>query len=205
MRTSLAFVAFVAGVSFSLPSQAATVGSIEGEVLVNRGDGYRPVKGTLNNVSAGTQLMVRPGGSALIRYSDSCAVRVPAGVWAVDDAPPCADGPDVIKFTGWEDQQVIWTTVVKKQVAETASMSVRVTEPGQEVRQPFTTVIRPATVNEQSAPASEGHGSPPKETSPPAEGHQTHHYLIMGGLVAAGAAGAAVLLSQGGDDDPASP
>jgi hypothetical protein len=233
MRTASVCVALVAGVVFAEGVGAATVGSIQGDVLVNRGDGYRSVKGTLPNVPAGTQLMVRPGGSAVITYSGSCAVRIAPGVWSVNDQAPCADGRDFIDFTGRADRPVLDTKpapVAKPApVTETASINPPVSEtvsgprpeptvetrvatqaPSEGIGQPYSTVYR--TTAGDAPPEGEAYRPPPPEEdlppdTPPEEqsGYQTHHYLIMGGLVAAGIGGAAVLLSQGGDDDPASP
>jgi hypothetical protein len=233
MRTASVCVALVAGVVLAEGAGAATVGSVEGEVLINRGDGYRSVKGTLSDVPAGTRLMVRPGGSAIITYSGNCAVRIAAGVWSVNEQPPCVDGRDFIDFTGRADRPVLdtgrapvtETASIDKAVAEPASVSDRKPEPGPETRpearvatggpsegigQPYSTIYR-TTAGEAPPPGEEYRPPPPPESGPPPDtppeeqsGYQTHHYLIMGGLVAAGVAGAAVLISQGGDD-PASP
>ena len=230
MRTASVCVALVAGVVFADGVGAAAVGSIEGDVLVNRGDGYRSVKGTLPNLPAGTQLMVRPGGSAVITYSGSCAVRIAAGVWSVNEQAPCADGRDFIDFTGRADRPVLdtrpapvtETASINPPVSETASVSgprpepvvekrVATQAPSEGIGQPYSTVYR-TTAGEAPPPEGEAYRPPPPPESglppdtPPEEqsGYQTHHYLIMGGLVAAGIGGAAILLSQG-DDDPASP
>ena len=123
MRTAVVCVALVAGVVFAEGAGAATVGTIEGDVLVNRGDGYRSAKGTIPNVPAGTQLMVRPGGSAIITYSGTCAVRIAAGVWSVNEQAPCADGRDFIDFTGRADRPVLNTRPAPPPVTETASIN----------------------------------------------------------------------------------
>ena len=228
MRTAVVCVALVAGVVFAEGVGAATVGSIEGDVLINRGDGYRSVKGTLPNVPAGTQLMVRPGGSAVITYSGTCAVRIAAGVWSVNEQTPCADGRDFIDFTGRADRPVLDAGAAP--VTETASINNTVAEsasgpkpapspetrgatqvPSEETGQPYSTVYR-TTAGDAPPPEGEAYRPPPPpESAPPPDtppeeqsGYQSHHYLIMGGLVAAGVGGAALLLSQGGDD-PASP
>ena len=227
-------VALVAGVVFAEGVGAATVGSIEGDVLVNRGDGYRSAKGTIPNVPAGTQLMVRPGGSAVITYSGTCAVRIATGVWSVNEQAPCADGRDFIDFTGRADRPVLNTRPAPPPVTETASINPPAPEtasvsgpetqprpetrvappvPSEGIGQPYSTVYRTTAGETPPPPEGEGYRPPPPPESdlppdtPPEEqsGYQTHHYLIMGGLVAAGVGGAAVLLSQGGDDDPASP
>ena len=232
MRTSVVLVAFVAGFSFVHSSNAATVGSIEGEVLVNRGDGYRAVKGSpSDDLQAGTQVMVRPGGSAVITYSRNCAVRVTSGVWAVNEAPPCSEGTNFIDFTGRADKPVTRPASVNDAVTETASVNNTVTETasvsepgngtgngtghgtaqetGQETGRPYTTAYKTTSGNEPPTVPGEAYKPPPApaEAPPPEEesGPSNNHLLIMGALVAAGAAGAAILLTQSDDDKPASP
>lgn len=100
MRTSLAMTAaFVSVFSLSSVSYAARVNSLQGEVLVNSGNGFKPVASASGDLKPGSQVMVRPGGSAMITYASSCSVRVPSGVWAVQPAAPCVAGTDMIDFT----------------------------------------------------------------------------------------------------------
>ncbi len=107
MRTS--FILAVAAVSVfgvSQASNAATVNSIQGEVLVNSGDGFKPLANAPGDLKAGSQVMVRPGGSAVITYASNCSVRVPSGVWAVQASAPCSAGNDVIDFSTRMNQEV---------------------------------------------------------------------------------------------------
>src|SRR5262245_36293924 len=78
---------------------AATVSSHGGLVLVGKGDGFRPVTGSIE-LPPGGRVMVKPGGLATITYSASCTVRVGPGFWLVQDKVPCRDGASVIDFTG---------------------------------------------------------------------------------------------------------
>ena len=80
-------------------TQAATVASIQGEVLINSGEGFKPITGTLGDVKAGGMVMVRPGGLATITYASNCSVRVPSGVWAIQASAPCAAGKEAIDFS----------------------------------------------------------------------------------------------------------
>ena len=71
---------------------AATIQPIDGETLVNRGQGYtkisRPVKG-----NAGDLVMVRPNGQAKIVYDDGCELQVsPEEVMNVAAQSPCKAG-----------------------------------------------------------------------------------------------------------------
>jgi hypothetical protein len=69
--------------------QAATLGAIQGNVLVNRGGGYKTVKGA-TNLTPGDIVMAQAGGSAQIVYPDGCVVPVEVGaVVTVGEASPC--------------------------------------------------------------------------------------------------------------------
>ena len=73
----------------SVPAFAATVDSVKGKVLINRGDGFQQVT-TGAQANAGDQLMAGPGGSAKLVYSDRCQVSViPGRVVSVGKQPPC--------------------------------------------------------------------------------------------------------------------
>jgi hypothetical protein len=82
---------------------AATVSQESGTVLINRGAGFSPA-GADAELVPGTQILVQPGSQALIRYADSCVVKVGAGVWMVQAAAPCAAGNTFIDFTGRMNQ-----------------------------------------------------------------------------------------------------
>ena len=108
MRTSLVLAAALVSIfSFSQASGAATVNTVQGEVLVNSGNGFKPLTGAtgVGDLKPGSQVMVRPGGSATITYASNCSVRVPSGVWAVQEAPPCAAGTNLIDFTSRMNQE----------------------------------------------------------------------------------------------------
>jgi len=89
---------------FALAANAATVSRESGEVLVNRGGGFVALNGPAE-LGSGTQVMVRPGGTALIAYSGDCVLRVGSGrVWTVQSNPPCQPGKQ-IDMTGRMNQQ----------------------------------------------------------------------------------------------------
>ena len=68
----------------------ATLDAVRGEVMVSRGDGFRPVKGAVE-LKAGDSVVVSGGGGATVRYSDSCKVPVVMGaVVIIGNSPPCA-------------------------------------------------------------------------------------------------------------------
>ena len=85
-------------------ANAATVAKQTGDVLVSKGDGFAPMTRD-TELAPGSQVMVRPGGLAMITYSTNCLVRVGSGVWVVQPAAPCADGAREIDLTGRMNQQ----------------------------------------------------------------------------------------------------
>jgi hypothetical protein len=86
-----------------LSGNAATVSQQSGTVLVNKGTGFSPISPTAE-LAPGTQIMVQPGGLAVIAYAGSCAVRVGSGLWTVQAVPPCATGNIIVDFTGRMNQ-----------------------------------------------------------------------------------------------------
>ncbi len=81
-------------------ADAATISPVSGEVLVNKGDGFVAISSGAE-LAPGGQLMVRPGGVAVISYASGCTVQVGAGrIWVVQDNPPCTEGNRSIDFTG---------------------------------------------------------------------------------------------------------
>jgi hypothetical protein len=90
MRSLRTLIAPFGCVSLSAPAIAATLGSVQGTVMVNRGGGYQPVYGP-TELNPGDLVVVNPGGSAQIAYSDGCSVPVQVGgVVTVGAQSPCA-------------------------------------------------------------------------------------------------------------------
>jgi hypothetical protein len=101
---------FVPGllIFMSLPAFAATVDSVKGKVLINRGEGFQQVT-TGAQANAGDQLMAGPGGSAKLVYSDRCQVSVvPGRVVSVGKQPPCT----AQSLVGEDDRAGFWNTPV---------------------------------------------------------------------------------------------
>jgi hypothetical protein len=91
---SLLMLFFVAGQAF-----AATVNATGGQVFLSQGEGYRKVVGS-TQASPGSRVVVNPGGSGQIVYSDGCVVEVAPGVVAVvAKHSPCGGG-GTAKSTG---------------------------------------------------------------------------------------------------------
>jgi hypothetical protein len=89
MRFTLASIALLSGVALSLPSLAATVEPVEGQVSINRGNGFQRVAGAVQ-ANVGDSVMASPNGSARIVYSDGCSVPVvPQGVITITAESPC--------------------------------------------------------------------------------------------------------------------
>ena len=74
---------------FGSAAHAATMGSVQGSVLVNKGAGYGPAKGS-SELKPGDTVMAKAGGSAQISYDDGCVVEVKVGqVVTVAQESPC--------------------------------------------------------------------------------------------------------------------
>jgi hypothetical protein len=70
--------------------QAATLEAVQGQVLVNRGGGYKFEVGPAD-LKPGDMVIANAGASAHINYADGCVVPVEAGsVTTVAQRSPCA-------------------------------------------------------------------------------------------------------------------
>lgn len=86
---------FVAVFGCCSSAWAATIQPIDGETLVNRGDGYIQILDSVQG-NAGDVVMVRPNGRATIIYADGCEQTVlPEEVVTVSAQSPCEAGPAV--------------------------------------------------------------------------------------------------------------
>ena len=91
MRIASRLVALSTALVFATSSFAATLSPGQGDVLLDRGTGYRPVKETME-VSAGDQIMVKPKGEAHLTYPDGCTVLLRMGaVYTVTTKSPCVN------------------------------------------------------------------------------------------------------------------
>lgn len=89
MHLGLRLIVFLSGLSFALAARAASVDSIEGRVLINRGNGYQQMAGP-SQAHVGDTLMASPGSSAKLRYGDGCTVAVlPGSIVTVGSVSPC--------------------------------------------------------------------------------------------------------------------
>ena len=85
-------VVFLAAFLMSSAASAAMVEPVEGQVSLNRGDGYKPIAETAA-ANSGDLVMASPGGSGKIVYADGCVVEVkPGTVVAVREQSPCKTG-----------------------------------------------------------------------------------------------------------------
>jgi hypothetical protein len=88
-RLALAQVAFLFGVSTSVSAFAATVIALQGQVLINRGQGYRVIEGT-TEAGPGDTIVANPGGAAQIVYANGCTEKVvPQSVVTISRHSPC--------------------------------------------------------------------------------------------------------------------
>jgi hypothetical protein len=92
MRVAFASTAALLAISMASQALAATVNATSGQVLINRGEGYKMVAGS-TQANAGDTIVVNPGGSAQIVYPDGCVIDVsPGSVAAVAAQSPCGGG-----------------------------------------------------------------------------------------------------------------
>jgi hypothetical protein len=88
VKRALSFVVSTAFL-FSCPAFGATLESVKGKVLINRGDGFQSASSGMQ-ANAGDRLMADPGGSAQLVYSEECQVKVvPGKLVSVGKQPPC--------------------------------------------------------------------------------------------------------------------
>jgi hypothetical protein len=85
-------LALIAAISFAAVAHAATVRAVQGQVLVNAGQGYRLVDGSTQLDPGGT-VVANPGAVAEVVYAGGCTVTVqPGSVYLVAAQPPCQRG-----------------------------------------------------------------------------------------------------------------
>ena len=93
-------------------AEAATLQSIQGEVLVSHGNGYSLVRGSAQ-LNAGDSVFANPGGAAKIVYEDGCVVAVEAGsVLYVGPSSPCIETGSVSTSEASPIFEVDGTTLV---------------------------------------------------------------------------------------------
>ena len=81
--------ALVAGLLACSPVFAASVDTIQGNVSINRGEGFRKISGPTEG-KPGDTVMAGQGGSVDIVYDNGCRVKVEHGsVVAIAAEPPC--------------------------------------------------------------------------------------------------------------------
>lgn len=89
MRTKMAVALLLLMTS---SASAATVTSVQGQTLVNRGQGFQPIVGSVQ-AGPGAQVVVNPGGQGQVSYPDGCSITVaPGDVYTITPASPCATG-----------------------------------------------------------------------------------------------------------------
>ena len=96
MRVAAALTAVILGISFVGQAFAATVRATGGQVLINRGEGYKMVAGTVQG-GPGDTIVANPGGSAQIVYPDGCVIEVlPGSVAVINAQSPCSSANNTV-------------------------------------------------------------------------------------------------------------
>ena len=82
----------VSGMIFATPAVGASIQSIQGEISINRGDGFRAVTAPIQT-RAGDLVRASRGSRAKVVYEDGCVVEVKGGtVVRVGTESPCCVG-----------------------------------------------------------------------------------------------------------------
>jgi len=80
---------FCVGVCLTLPASAAKLDAIQGQVLINHGEGFRPAAAA-TEAREGDLVMANPGGSAKLVYPGGCVTEIkPGRVVTVGDGSHC--------------------------------------------------------------------------------------------------------------------
>jgi hypothetical protein len=92
-RRSFLSVSLIGGSLFLVSaSLAATIEPVQGNLQLNRGQGFQPVNSRVD-ANVGDTVVVGPGGAAAVTYSDGCKVSVqPGAVTTIAPLSPCASG-----------------------------------------------------------------------------------------------------------------
>jgi hypothetical protein len=92
-RRSFLSVSLIGGSLFLVSaSLAATIDPVQGNLQLNRGQGFQPVNSRID-ANVGDTVVVGPGGAAAVTYSDGCKVSVqPGAVTTIAPLSPCASG-----------------------------------------------------------------------------------------------------------------
>jgi hypothetical protein len=89
MRIAKVLLALGAVLVSAASAGAATVTSEQGQVLVNRGDGYKLVTDA-TEAAPGHLVIVNPGGIGRVVYPDGCTVALQPGVvFSIAPKSPC--------------------------------------------------------------------------------------------------------------------
>lgn len=89
MRTVFRVAVAAIAIVVSSSAFAAQVEPTQGEVLINRGSGFKTLQGP-TTADAGDQVVANPGGGALITFADGCKITVePGAVATIPATSPC--------------------------------------------------------------------------------------------------------------------
>ena len=89
MRSVIAFAILV---SITSSSWAATVSGLQGQILINTGNGFRVLQGSAQ-VGVGARVVANQGGQGTVLYDDGCPVTVnPGEVYTIAAVSPCTTG-----------------------------------------------------------------------------------------------------------------
>ena len=92
MRIALLIIGVLSIFAVSSWAHAATVNAMQGQVLLNLGQGYKQVAGS-SEAGPGAIVVANPGSSAQVVYPDGCSITVTPGmVYTIAPQSPCGSG-----------------------------------------------------------------------------------------------------------------
>lgn len=110
MRCRLAVISCLLLGLQPIPADAAFVSASKGEVLINQGQGFMPLGGTVR-LDPGSQVMVRNGGEALIYFDGTCSLKLSNNhTFMIGSQPPCPPDRNYVELESRGAEPSEWQT-----------------------------------------------------------------------------------------------
>ena len=111
MRRKLATISFVLFGLQPMSADAAFVSASKGDVLINQGQGFTPLGGTVR-LEPGSVVMVRNDGEALIYFDGTCSLKLSRNhTFTIGTQPPCPPGQNYVELEASGAEPSEWRTI----------------------------------------------------------------------------------------------